>query len=82
MNIQSIPASQQWAEIQRVAQERTLQRNKAVAQEQQSQHLHRGAAGNGADVHQELQRLRTIFTKNGTVQQNYIPKGMLFDQRG
>ena len=33
-------------------------------------------------MNDELKRLRTVFTRTGGIEQNYIPKGVLFDKRG
>ena len=82
MNIQGIPAAQQWAEIQRVAQEKTVQRQQVIAKQVQNTYNETPATGNVQAMNDELKRLRTVFTRNGGIEQNYIPKGVLFDRRG
>jgi hypothetical protein len=82
MNVQSIPAAQQWAEIQRVAQEKTVQRQQVTARQMQSAYSETTSPRSLQTMNDELKRLRTVFTRTGGIEQNYIPKGVLFDKRG
>ncbi|MFM8472931.1 MAG: hypothetical protein ACKOBV_05355 [Candidatus Kapaibacterium sp.] len=82
MNIQGIPAAEQWAEIRRVAQEKTVQRQQVTARQMQSTYAETTSSRSLQTMNEELKRLRTVFTRTGGIEQNYIPKGVLFDKRG
>ncbi len=80
MNVGATQISVQWDEIQRVARERNEIRQQALLKQ------YRQHAGNTTSSTEEVlpdpqQRdQRMVFTKGGKLQQNYIPKGTLFDK--
>jgi hypothetical protein len=82
MNVQSIQASQQWAEIQRLANEKNIQRAQVSSLQIQSAYTDQSGPRSTETMNDELKRLRTVFTRNGSIEQNYIPKGVLFDKLG
>jgi len=82
MNVGATQISVQWDEIQRLAKERSGQRQSLLAKQY-------GAGSNSMTMdtalheHDDAQRgQRVVFTKAGKLQQNYVPKGTLFDRVG
>ncbi len=73
--------SAQWEEIQRVANERNTQRQNLLAKQYGTQQQSRPTQYS-QELHEEQRSQRVVFTKNGKLQQNYIPKGTLFDRVG
>ncbi len=67
----------QWDEIQRAVRQRSAQRQSVLAERY-------GSAQQALAIpeapNDESKQQRTVFTRNGQLKQNFVPKGTLFDR--
>ncbi len=83
MNVGATQINVQWDEIQRVATERSSQRQQMLAKQYGAGSNAQSMMNSSNHEQDESQRAqRVVFTKNGKLQQNYVPKGTLFDRVG